>query len=274
MTLTHRIITRSLPLAITASLTIMLAVGCRSSAPGSDSSPATPAGSARSDAEALASHSAAPWQTLSVPVSVKVKDSGLPRLSGTMTMTRDSDIKVSLRVLGMEVGAMSVTTDSVYGYAKLQKMYVAESISDLLGGYPATVGNLQSLLLDRLFTIGDTTPSLKNAAIEPATGGYRITPSIGQGDPAYTFEITLPDNRITAVVFTHSATRAVVSYPDEGEIEITAATSSRSLGASLSLNMGRAEWDTSSATPQKPFTIPRGYRHIKASALLKALSSL
>ena len=156
--------------AIAVMLTVLAPLaGCKSGgSPGS-----VQAGPYGSSAATLANHlkqqADTPWTALSVPVSLKVSDSGLPTVSGTMTMVRDSEIRITLRLLGFEVGAARVTADSVYAYVKVQRIYMAESIADIMGGFPATTGNLQSLLLGRLFTLGSASPSLKGAGIAVPT---------------------------------------------------------------------------------------------------------
>ncbi len=87
------------------------------------------------------------WDDIRIPVNVNIEKPKSLRVSGTMTMVRDKSIHLSLRFFGMEVAAAYVTGDSVFAYAKMQRVYVAESIRDALGGVNATVGDVQSLLL-------------------------------------------------------------------------------------------------------------------------------
>ncbi len=75
-------------------------------------------------------------------------------------MQRDRSVHLSLRFLGMEVASLMVTQDGIFALYKLERLYFAESISDLLGGFPTTVGNVQDLLLGRAFILGDTPGTL------------------------------------------------------------------------------------------------------------------
>lgn len=215
----------------------------------------------------------APWSSLSIPVSVKIDDSGLPTLSGTMTMIRDSEIRLSVRFLGMEVGAARVTNDSVYAFAKLQKVYVAESVRDLLGGFPATVGNLQALLLDRLFVIGQSSPSGHTGTVSDISSGtLSITPRSPSAGMAYTFEASLEPPRVTSVTFTGGTRRAEVRYGVPGsrqDIGITARSGNRNLSATVTLNLSKARWDGDDTL--RPFSIPSGSRRLSASSLLRSL---
>lgn len=230
-------------------------------------------------AEQLATAAAQPWQTLAVPASLRIDGTSLPRLSGTLTMVRDREIRFSIRIFGMEAGALAVTDDSIKGYVKLNRIYVAESIRDLLGGYPATVGNLQSLLLDRLFTIGDAAPVLKDATLTPSgRSGFSILPRVPAGQPSYSFTVSMPDPKVTSLLMSHSGRRAQVTYAGSEASDITlaidAASGTRQLfGATVEVQCSRA----SSTLPDyatRPFTIPSGYRRISAAALTQTLGNL
>lgn len=230
-------------------------------------------------AERLAAEAPLQWQTISMPASVRVNNTSLPRVSGTLTMVRDRDIRLSIRFLGMEMGALAVTNDSVKGYIKIQRVYVSESIRDLLGGYPATVGNLQSLLLDRLFTVGDATPDLRGASLT-ATGdnSFSILPRVKAGEPSYSFGVEMPEGRIASLIMSHKGRRAAVAYSGKSSgdlsLEVEAASGEKTLvSASVELQAGRARIDDQSVN-SRPFTIPSGYRRLSASALMQALGKL
>ncbi len=278
----------ALPLFLTVIIAAALSLGsCSSSRQTGKTLPPTDRETpddARQKARQLADAAAAEkWQTLTMPVSVKVKDSSLPKVSGTMTMVRDKRIRISMRFLGMEVGALDVTGDSVFGYVKLNRIYVAESIPDLLGGFPAGVGNVQSMLLGRLFTLGSDNPDIKSARIAAGTdGGYTITPSKAGGKLDYNFEVSLPGNIVKALTLSYKTHQAVVPYSDfsstatgtdrPADIDINAMVKGRGLGAEITLNYNRLVIDDSADL--KPFVIPQGYRRVAASSLLKSLSGL
>ena len=230
-------------------------------------------------AERLAAEASPGWQTISMPASVRVNNSSLPRVSGTLTMVRDRDIRLSIRFLGMEMGALAVTDDSIKGYIKLKRVYVCESIRDLLGGYPATVGNLQSLLLDRLFTIGDATPDLSGASLT-ATGdnSFSILPRVKAGEPTYSFGVEMPEGRISSLTMSHKGRKAGVAYSGSpsGDLTLEATASSggkTAVSASIELQAGRARIDDQSVN-SRPFAIPQGYSRLSAASLLNALGKL
>lgn len=226
------------------------------------------------------------WQSLSVPVSVKVHDSGLPKVSGTLTLVRDREIRLSLRFLGMEMGALSVTADSIRGYLKMQKLYLSESTADIAGGFPLTVGNLQSLLTGALFTIGKPAFDIAEASITHERDNiFTITPSpIGAGlDYCFSVELTGPD-AVTGAAFVHGSRYALARYSDfrpfgrnttllPSQIDLSAAgKEGHSVGATLYLNIDRAATDTDLSL--RPFVIPQGYRRISAASLIKVITEL
>ena len=73
-------------------------------------------------------------------------------------MVRGRDIFISLRpMLGIEVGRLLITADSVYAVDKIHKRYIAEKVSILTAGIPVTVSDVQDIFLGRPFVIGKGT---------------------------------------------------------------------------------------------------------------------
>jgi hypothetical protein len=169
-----------------------------------------------------------------------------------MTMVNGKDIHISMRMFGFEVGAAYITSDSLYAYAKLQRVYVAESISRLLGGLDADISDLQSLLIGAPLTL----PS-------PGAGtSVDIITSDTTGQPL-DISLTTASGRKAHITYTPQQNTPLAS-----QVDISATTSGRQLAASLSYDWGRAKADTGAS---KNFSIPAGYRRIDAAALLKSL---
>ena len=145
-----------------------------------------------------------------------------------MTMVNGKDIHISMRMLGFEVGAAYITSDSLYAYAKLQRVYVAESISRLLGGLDADISDLQSLLIGAPLTL----PS-------PGAGtSVDIITSDTTGQPL-DISLTTPSGRKAHITYTPQHNTQLAS-----QVDISATTSGRQLAASLSYDWGRAKADT------------------------------
>lgn len=193
------------------------------------------------------------WTDLTVPVSVSISQPTSLRVSGVMTMVNDRDVHISLRMLGFEVGAAYITSDSIYAYAKLQRVYIAESIAKVLGGLDATVADVQALLIGAPVTL----PALSgNTAVE-------MTTSELTGQPL-SITVTHPSGRSGSVSYT-----PLEGTPLASDVAITATTGNKRLAATLSYDWNRAKADTGAS---KAFSIPKGYRRIDAAAMLKSLS--
>lgn len=193
------------------------------------------------------------WTDMKVPVSVKISSPASLRVGGTMTMVNGESVHISLRMLGFEVGAAYLTGDSIFAYAKLQRVYVAESISRILGGVNATVADLQSLLIGAPLTLA--IPS-GNTAIDmlddPATG------------QPLSITVSHPSGRTASVTYT-----PLEGAPLATEVDITAATAGKRLAATLTYDWAHAEIDRGVS---RAFSIPKGYRRINGDALLRSLA--
>lgn len=192
------------------------------------------------------------WTDLRVPVSVSISEPSSFKVNGIMTMVNGKDIHISLRMLGFEVGAAYITGDSVYAYAKLQRVYVAESIGRLLGGMDATISDIQSLLIGSPVNLPCTS---NNTTVE-------ILTSVQTGQPL-SITVTHPSGRTGTITYT-----PLEGTPLASAVTITAATGKKRLAATLNYTWDRAEADTGNT---RTFSIPRGYRRIDAATLLKAL---
>lgn len=198
------------------------------------------------------------WTDIRVPVTVNIEQPTSLKVSGVMTMVNDRDIHISLRMLGFEVGAAYITPDSVYAYAKLQRVYVAESIRQLLAGVNVTIADVQSLLIGAPVMLppisGNTTVS--------------ITAEESTGQPLE-IAVSHPSGRDINLLYTPldgaplaSALAVIASLPDKS------GAAPRNLAMSLRYDWDRAQVDQGDI---KPFSMPQGYKRINASSLLKSL---
>ncbi|MDE6394846.1 MAG: DUF4292 domain-containing protein, partial [Duncaniella sp.] len=111
------------------------------------------------------------WSDITLPVNVNISRPTSLRVGGTMTMVNGRDILISLRMFGFEVGAAYVTSDSIYAYLKMQKVYIAESTSGMLGGLNLSVADIQSLLIGAPVTIPPAVSGTDIVtSVSPATG--------------------------------------------------------------------------------------------------------
>lgn len=220
------------------------------------------------------------WQVMKIPVNVALRKPVSAKLGGTMTLVRGDEIRLSLRFFGMEVAAASITGDSVRAYVKMQKIYVAESLDKLLGGFPATVDNVQSLLLGRIFEVGASSPDFRRCKVSALQGSYTVTPPRASGGLSYMFTANTEGNTLGSLEMSgktgHDA-RVDYSYPRNNtsgfpeEIALSGNLKDKTVEARIEYSLNNI--DRSASAPGK-FSIPKGYRRISASSLLKLLDSL
>lgn len=211
-----------------------------------------------------------PWNTLKVPVSIKLSSPGKITLSGTAVMERGKALSISLRFMGMvSVGSLTVTTDSVTVIDTYHRMYLSEPTRSLLRGLPFDIADLQDLLLGRPFAAGaDGLPADGITLGTAAPDGWVMTPDFNASGWTYSF-IFGADNRVrSAVLDRNDSTAATVEYGDlatdtpAGPVASTAALDvpgKRPVALTVSWRMARAEWGSGAVSVP---AIPSGYRRI------------
>lgn len=191
------------------------------------------------------------WTDLRVPVNVNITSPASLKVGGMMTMVNGKDIHMSLRMFGFEVGAAYITADSVWAYAKLQRVYIAESTASLLNGVTLPVADIQALLIGAPVTLPE---SRRVKATTSELTGQPLGISIDRGS-----------GRNVSVIY-----EPVPGAPLASDVEITAGSDKKRIEATLSYDWSRAKTDTGASVN---FSIPAGYRRINAAALLKAINN-
>lgn len=112
------------------------------------------------------------WTTLYAPVNVRLAKPMSLSLSGRATMKKDQYIHVSMRVLGMEVAALYLNSDSMFFVDKYHRYLFAEPLAELLGERYADlgVGDIQQIILGQ-----KVLPRTQTVNIEPS--GFVETPA-------------------------------------------------------------------------------------------------
>ncbi len=221
------------------------------------------------------------WQTMKIPVNVNLREPVSARINGTMTLVRGKEIRMSFRFFGMEVAAASVTDDSIKAYVKVKKIYLSESLSSLLGGFPVTVDNIQSLLLGRLFQPGSSSPEYKICVISGETSSEFIVeppePLRGleclftaQTDPALirSLSVSYPGGYNAAASYSY-ARDFRGAFPDD--LSLTGRRGGMTFDFRLGYSTGSI--DRSASSPA-PFSIPSGYSRVPLSSLVRLLDNL
>ncbi|MBR5727450.1 MAG: DUF4292 domain-containing protein [Muribaculaceae bacterium] len=142
------------------------------------------------------------WTTLQTGGNVKVGGAKSFSSSMQMRMIRGKAIYISLRpLIGIEVGKIVITNDSVLVVDKYHKRYLAEPISLITNGVPVTVNEMQDIFLGRAFILGKGTVNTSTRhLVQLAADGtnYRLSPKSQPQAFNYGFTID-PSNHVIAV---------------------------------------------------------------------------
>ncbi len=226
------------------------------------------------------------WERVKIPLNLRLRQPKSMSLSATATMERGKSILISLRFIGMEVGVLYLTSDSILAIDKFNKRYVSEPLEPLLGGFPANISNVQDLLTGRPFLLGNEKPiasEINKFEIDTQLGNdmWGLIPKTFPSGVEYGFSFS-PVTALSLLVVkagSHDPVNVNFSSPEttpagpmSPTVSISATLGKTSLDASLEWNFAKAKWNEG-VEIQKP-SIPRGAERIAAAKLLKSLSSL
>ncbi len=223
------------------------------------------------------------WNNLYMPVKVKLIAPKKMSLSARVTMNRDKNILFSLRFLGMEVGNIYVTEDSIFAVDKLHNYYLAESIDGVFKDYDVAMSDIQNLLLGQVFMQGQGTLKKnmrKKIEVSEVDNDWFITPKKQPQDINYFFTLDKDDNNLSKLSIKH------VSFPQvecrygkfeksviglvAGSTTISGQLGSTPIEVTIEWNQRQCEWNFSK---ERKWIQPKGYVRISAEQLLKAFSS-
>ena len=195
-------------------------------------------------------------------------------------MERNRSIHMSFRFLGMEVASLMVTEDSIYAAYKLERIYFAESIRDLMGGFPATVGNVQDMILGRPFVLGENNVALSQCTLAGNGATWTITPDRSPMGMKYDFTIDTPTGNVELLTVNLPARSPITAdYSDfdtsctgpmAGNTSISAKTSKTTFTGEITLNPRKADWGKGYG---KSWTVPKGYARVHAEDIIKKLNA-
>jgi len=151
----------------------------------------TPVSPTASDPRDAVIATLADWQTMQTSGNIRLSAGSTFSSSIQVRMVRDQAIYISLRpVLGIEVGKLIITADSLYAVDKVHKRYIAEKVSLLTGGIPVTVSDVQNIFLGRPFIIGKGTLSEDTKAYMTVSNegdSFTLVPGESYKGYGYTF---------------------------------------------------------------------------------------
>ena len=159
------------------------------------------------------------WQSLQTGGNIKLSAGSSFSSAIQVRMVRDEAIYISLRpMLGIEVGKLVITADSLYAVDKIHKRYIAEKDSILTSGIPVTVSDVQDIFLGRPFIIGKGTlsESLKHLVTASTNSPLTLTANESYKGHGYSFSFD-KNNRITSLDIVPAGSTAAayqVKYSD------------------------------------------------------------
>ncbi|MBR6283883.1 MAG: DUF4292 domain-containing protein [Muribaculaceae bacterium] len=216
------------------------------------------------------------WTTLKASGNISISGGTSFSSAVQVRMVRDQALYISLRpLLGIEAGRLIIRGDSLYVVNKLQKQYLAEKVSLLTAGIPATVGMMQDMFLGRPFVMGEGSLNASRkqlVTITPAGNGCTIAPITQPRDFSYAFscneknQVTSLDVRLTRGGTAYSMTYGDVQRTLAGNIAhaLQLVTDIKGKAFRLKLDYGDITWNEAVDTS---FSIPAGYQRINAQSL-------
>ena len=223
------------------------------------------------------------WQTMQTGGNIKLNAGSSFSSSIQMRMVRDQAIYISLRpVLGIEVGKLIITADSLYAVDKVHKRYIAEKVSILTSGIPLTVSDVQDIFLGRPFIIGKGTMNEGvKSEITATREGNSILLTPGERYKGYGYTFTFDkSNRITSLdIVPASGTGAAFQVKYSDVKSTTAGNIAHGINANatvdnkkmaLGLTYKNIEWNGSVKIDR---SLPDGYSRMSAKDLFSLFSN-
>lgn len=222
------------------------------------------------------------WQTLQTGGNIKLSAGSNFSSSVQVRMVHDQAIYISLRpMLGIEVGKLIITADSLYAVDKVHKRYIAEKVSILTSGIPVTVSDVQDMFLGRPFIIGKGTLNEKKKSLVTASDGHPLVLTANESFKGYGYSFAFDkNNRINSldIVPTGSSTPAYqVKYSDVHSTEagniahaINANATVEKKKVALSLTYKDIDWN---GKVKIDMNIPTSYSRMSARDLFNMFSN-
>ena len=270
----------TLPLLAAATIAALwLATGCRSSKP---SGGKAFGGTALERLQATVD-SYGEWSTFKASGKISL-GAGKPLASSMrLTMVKGEEIEISIRpLLGIEMGKIHITSDSIIILNKAENYYIAESLGLIANGMPLNVSDMQSLFLARMFELGTGGITAQAASLESLsldTGQNLLAKFRPDSLPFdYTFAVdTLCQLQSLSACLDNGQNALTVDYSGFSLTDSHGAVANKVLLSSLvndtqmwlKLEYNSVEWDKSVTTGVK---IGKNCKRLPGEALLTAFS--
>ncbi len=217
-----------------------------------------------------------------MPVKCVLRSPKSLSISGKASMIRGQEIRISMRMLGFEVGGLYADTDSIFFYEKLNRTMVVESMAKLTAATGLQLEDIQDILLGQVTYPGshsDNSSLIKRFNIETENNRIALVPR-KSSIPWLYYLASSPDVSLESLAITLAGKGSALcrwAYPlqtDAGPVspsaDITATLGKQSVDASFIWTLETASWNNG-LTPQR--NLPKGYRRIPFMQLVKSLGS-
>lgn len=220
------------------------------------------------------------WTTFKAQGKVTIGGSKTYTSAMQLMMVKDKCISVSIKpMLGIEVGKIYITNDSIIVLNKLEKYYIAENLKVITGGIPFNINDMQNVFLSRMFELGNGTLKTDAKTLNSITQGdggvmnVKLTPAdLGLN---YTFSVKKNGEikNLTAAL-NGSISDFFVNYYDYGTssygriadtIEVTSRFDNKDISLKFEYEPMYVEWDKKVKYGNP---IDSRYRKVEARALL------
>lgn len=229
----------------------------------------------------IIAHRVGQWTTMQCGGSMTIEGPKSLTSAINVRMERDKSIAISLRpLLGIEVGRLVITGDTLLVIDKLHKQYICENVSLLTNGLPANVSTLQDIFLGRPFILGkgSIVDHWNDAITVPNDNEYKLTPYEQQKGFEYEFNFNRNFDILNLCVTPAGAksTDYKVEYNDvkktdagyvAHQLNINTMIKSHALGLAVKYN--DINWNQSIKIDT---AIPQGYKKVDARNLASMLS--
>lgn len=242
-------------------------------------------GSPKERLASLASYyTAHPLGAYSAPTTVAITSPVKTKISGTLSVVPSRYIHFSARFLGMEVGTLMITPDSVFGKIKPGKKYIAESLDAVAAVLPVTLDQIQDLIAGRIIIPGHDEIDRKAISTCRFTSGeelWTVTPADSRGKLDVSFSLSTATNRLFQVnavaprkastLVTLTDYQSTLSGDLPGNININVITGDHSISADLDMNLSKLKTDISA---DRNWSAPRGYSKVSPADIIRILANL
>lgn len=223
------------------------------------------------------------WQTMQTSGNIALKGSSNFSSAVQVRMVRDEAIFISLRpMLGIEVGRLVITADSVFAVDKVHRRFVAEKLSVLTAGIPVTVKDVQDMFLGRPFVLGQGTlcDNLKSRFETVKNGntivmraqenykGYGYSFSFDKADHISSLDIVPTGDSMAAYQIKYADVKSTEAGNIAHALNVNAEAQRKKM--SFSLNYKNIEWNGKVKIDK---SIPGGYSRMGTGDLFLLFSN-